>query len=546
MTIAPAFPTPTRSTPRMDATLRQALDWIRAGRFIDARALLEPLAARADDGPDERLTLLLAYALGGGYEPVRAAALFCAVAHRHPGAIHPAHDLVALLAAHNRREDAEPVLQAVITRTPHDGRAHESLGDLLIQMGRPREAEGRLRTALDLRPDSLSGQNLMAASLSEQGRIADADAIFRRVLEVHPDDATTHANRAHLLSVENAVETALDHYRRAITQRPDDARVRLNHSIALLKAGRYAQGWAEHEWRFRLPGRSHARLPPTTPMPSLTPGRDIAGKHILVMHEEGLGDTLMYLRYLPALVRRGARLTVWVPETLAALVRRIPGLHRVLSGDQPSPAHDWHCPFISLPRVFAGIEDAMGDPPPYLSASPERIRHWRPHLPSNGRLNVGLVWAGAPRPDAANTHFVDRKRSIRLAALAPLGRVAGLNLVSLQMGPGTAQMGDMPGDMRLYDPMEDVRDMHDTAALIMSLDVVVSVDTSVVHLAGALGRPTILLDRYDNCWRWLSGREDSPWYPTLRIVRQTRPGVWDDVVTRAAAMLEQMAITPET
>ncbi|TWB10276.1 tetratricopeptide repeat protein [Gluconacetobacter diazotrophicus] len=531
----------------LNAPLRQALDWIRAGRFADARALLEPLAARPGirpgEHPDERLNLLLAYALGGSHEPVRAAALFCALALRYPAAVHPAYDLVTLLVAQNRRADAEPVLQEVVARTPHDGRAHESLGDLLIQLGRFRDAEARLRTAIDLRPDSLSAQNLMAACLSEQGRNAEADAIFRRVLAAHPDDATTHANRGHLLAAENTFDAALDHFRQAIALRPDDARVRLNHSIALLKAGRYAEGWTEHEWRFRLPG--HASVSAATLMPSLTPDLDIAGTHILLTHEEGLGDTLMYLRYLPPLVRRGARLTVRVPETLAPLVRRIAGLHRVITGDQPAPApvpaYDWHCPLISLPRVFAATAEAMGDPPPYLTASPELVRHWRPYLPSNGRLNVGVVWAGSSRPDVTKAYMTDRRRSMKLAALAPLGRVAGINLVSLQKGPATAQMADLPDDMRLYDPMEDVRDMDDTAALVASLDVVVSVDTSIVHLAGALGRPVIMLDRYDNCWRWLSGREDSPWYPTLRIIRQPRPHAWDDVVAGTAAILEQMA-----
>ncbi|GBQ31509.1 glycosyltransferase family protein [Gluconacetobacter azotocaptans] len=519
----------------LDNVLRQALERIKAGRFAEALDLMTPLQHCVD----ERIDLLLAHARAGCHDPAGAAVLFCRLAGRYPSALHPAHETIGLLVAQDRRADAEPVLRAVVALTPEDARAHESLGDLLIQLTRFTEAEAALRSALHLRPDSLSASHLLAAALAEQGRIAEADALLRQVLDAHPDCPVTHANRATLLSVENRVEEALDHFRASIALKPDNARVRLNHSIALLKAGRYTQGWAEHEWRFRLPG--HANPLPATLMPSITPGMDIAGKRILVSQEEGLGDTLMYLRFLPALVRRGARVTVQVPDALAGLVRRMPGLHRVISDHHAVPAHDWHCPFISLPRVFSATADTMGDAAPYLTAAPDLIRHWAAHIPANGRLNAGLVWGGAPRPDVTNAHIIDQKRSMRLAALAPLARIAGINLVSLQKGPAAEQMSAMPEGMRLYDPMDDVRDMHDTAALIAGLDVVVSVDTSIVHLAGALGCPTILMDRYENCWRWLSGRDDSPWYPSLRIVRQTRPRDWNDVVRRAAAILGDMA-----
>lgn len=518
-----------------NAVLRQALELIRAGRFAEARSLLERLAERCD----ERADLLMAYALAGSHEPVAAANLFCVLADRHPQAVHPAYELIEMLAACKRRADAEPVLREVVRRTPHDGRALEALGELLIQLGRLDDAAAWLQKAVALRPDNITARNLMAACLSEQGRLAEADAIFRAILAEYPNDARTLANRGALLSTENAADLALAHYRQAIALNPHDARVRLNHSIALLKDGQYAPGWHEHEWRFRLPGRSAPRA--ATLMRSLTPDLNLRGKRILVTHEQGLGDTLMYLRYLPPLARRGAQLIISVPETLAGLVRRIPGVHHVICNTQPIPPHDWHCPFISLPRVFAATETPMGDLAPYLTADPNRIRHWRSYLPTNGRLNIGLVWAGAQRPDIAEAQIVDRKRSVRLDTLAPLGRVPGINLVSLQAGPSAREMTDMPEGMRLYDPMDAVRDMHDTAALIASLDAVVSVDTAVVHLAGAIGRPVIMMDRYDNCWRWLSKREDSPWYPTLRIVRQTRPRVWSDVVERVSAILGDMA-----
>jgi hypothetical protein len=220
-------------------------------------------------------------------------------------------------------------------------------------------------------------------------------------------------------------------------------------------------------------------------------------------------------------------------------MQSVRGVAGVFTGDQPIPAFDYHSPFVSLPRVFASTVETIPHEP-YLGVDQDLVRAWGARLPGEG-LRVGLVWAGQPRPQIPGFDVLDGRRSTALATLAPLAGVRNAHFVSLQMGPAADQLRSAAQGLALIDPMTEVADFADTAAIVANLDVVVSVDTSVVHLAGAMGRPVLMLDRYDNCWRWLSGRTDSPWYPHLRIFRQKRPGEWGPVVARVARALQTMS-----
>jgi hypothetical protein len=279
-------------------------------------------------------------------------------------------------------------------------------------------------------------------------------------------------------------------------------------------------------WVLTQPGGSALpaglRLPPLSQLPDLT------GRTVLVVQEEGLGDTLQFLRYLPLLARRGARVAVAVPPALTRLMRTIPGVAEVPDADAPIPRHDFHCSFNGLPRAFETTLESIPCDVPYLAADPALAADWAQRLPVTQAFRVGLVWAGQARPWLPGFTGLDQRRSTSLATLAPLGTVTGVQFVSLQKGSAAAET--QPFDM--VDVMDDVRDFADTAAIVANLDLVISVDTSVVHLAGAMGKPVFLLDRYDNCWRWLSGREDSPWYPSLRIFRQRCSGDWGPVIER--------------
>lgn len=519
-----------------DTALAHALDLLRRGQFAHARAVLEVCP------PGPRVEILLAHAHAGCNRVHEAARLLCRQAHANPGARHPARDMLDLLLPHDRVEEAEAVLRAVRQRAGRDIRTHDMLGELLLQRGRTAEAQAVLADGLSLSPAQLTTGNLMAVCFMEQGEFAAGHDLLRYILNHHPDSAMTHANLAHLLAAWNRTDAALEAHGRALALRPDDPQLRMNHALTLLKTGRMDEGWDEYEWRHRLPGR--LRLPSAGLLPVLEPDADLRGRSVLITREGGLGDMLMMLRFVPVLADMGARVYVQAPLTLHGLIRRMGCVRRVFDDRRPPPAHDWHCPFLSLPRALRRTAGHAGCSVPYLRAEPALVQYWAPFLPTGNGLRVGLVWGGASRPDVPAAHAMDRRRSIPLRALAPLAGMAGVNLVSLQMGTYATQMRDMPAGMRLYDPMESVRDMDDTAALIAGLDVVVSVDTAIAHLAGAMGCPVILLDRFDNCWRWLSGRTDSPWYPNLRIIRQLRAGQWDDVVRRLCSMLAARDLPP--
>ncbi|KXV43884.1 peptide transporter [Gluconobacter roseus] len=432
-----------------------------------------------------------------------------------------------------RRDDLLPLLEICRRRMPQDARLMDAEATVLIQLGRFDEAELLLRQSLQQHPNNRGTLNLLALLLTETGRFESALSVMAGLCESDPDDWEPLCNMACILSNVGRMEEAANLYRKAVPMAPGDPRLRLNHSITMLKSGRMAQGWAEHEWRFGLPG--HTSMPLDRLLPNISPSLDLKGKRVLVTQEEGLGDTLMYLRYIPPLARTGAIVHIWGTETLAAICERVTGAAEVQFGGT-TPEYDYHCPFISLPRAFSGTPDAMGAPVPYLSADRQKAEMWRQRLQDDRKFRVGLVWAGAARPEDTAALMVDRQRSLPLSALAPLADIEGASFYSLQKDRPAEQIPDFPGELINF--MPECHTMDDTAALMVNLDTIVSVDTSAVHLAGGLGKPVIMMDRVNNCWRWLHGRDDTPWYPQMTIVRQTRFSDWSDVVERVKQLLE--------
>jgi hypothetical protein len=245
-------------------------------------------------------------------------------------------------------------------------------------------------------------------------------------------------------------------------------------------------------------------------------------------------------------VAGGANVILEVPSALVRLIRTMPGPQRVIAHSDPTPAFDVHCPLLSLPLALGTTLATIPATIPYLAANPDQERAWRIRLAALPGLHVGLVWAGNPRLADPAANAVDRRRSISLAQMAPLGAVPGVSFISLQKGHRAEQAKTPPAGMVLHDWTDELWDFADTAALVAALDLVIGVDTSVVHLTGALGKPVWVLNRYDACWRWLYGRTDNPWYPTARLFRQTSYGDWDGVIANVAtALRERAGISPE-
>jgi hypothetical protein len=322
-------------------------------------------------------------------------------------------------------------------------------------------------------------------------------------------------------------------YRDAIRLDPETSEAPNNLAMALLLQGDYAEGWRAHEKRWlSRPLRLGVR-PFTQPLWN----GELGPKRLLIHAEQGLGDTLQFCRYLP-LIDPSHKIVFEVQPPLVQLMRQLPGVEAVVTRDGPLPDFDAHCPIMSLPFVFKTTLDNIPNQTPYLRADPAKVSGWATRMAPAKGLRVGLVWAGGARPNQPDLEPVNRRRSMALATFAPLAQTHGVSFVSLQKGPPAAEAHTPPPGMALFDFTDDLHDFTDTAALVETLDLVISVDTAVAHLAAAMGKPVWLLNRHDTCWRWLLNRDDSPWYPTLRLFRQPAPGDWDAVVMDIALALK--------
>ena len=521
------------------AVLAKAISDLEANRFSSVTTRCAPLLAR---NPNDMEALLLGgLASGARGHAEHAAGLLHRAARAGGNGAHPLHDLVIILRRIGQPERVAPQFHALHRLAPGDASLLHAYAEFLYDTGQNEAAVPLLTEALRLRPDAQMTRNLLAMALASLGRTEAAIAQLRDATHRDPSRAGTWANLGLLLKDDGRFDEALAAYDIALTLAPADAQIRVNRVVALLRAGRWTEAWPDYEWRLML--ADHAVRRPRL-LPALSGLPDLTGRTILAMHEDGFGDSLHFARYLPLLAERGARVIVSVPPPLHRIMRTVPGVAAIHDPDDPPSNYHYYCPFFSLPRAFETTPETIPASPPWLRADPALTQLWNTRLPS-GAVRVGLVWSGQARPALEGFVTLDGRRSMPLAMLAPFAAVPGVAFVSLQHGPEAAQAATPPAGMTLFDPMPLVTDFADTAAIVANLDLVISVDTSVVHLAGGMGKPVFLLDRYDHCWRWLSGRADSPWYPAMRIFRQARIGEWAAVLERAAAALEEFAAAPE-
>jgi Flp pilus assembly protein TadD len=502
---------------------------LTSGAWLQAECTArEALAAVPDD---VRFALMLGIAVAAMGEADRAAPVLEEVARRRQNGPHPCLDLVAMTPPLPRGLIRRQ-FQACLRLSPSDRKLRLAFVEFLLDNDLAKDAEAVLAPALN----DAASFHLMGLVRAEQGHFHSAISAFSRAVVLDPTAAPSWSNLGMVLKIEDCFEEAMEAHDHALALAPNNARFRVNRAVTLLKAGMWEQAWQDYEWRLRLDGELPGSL--TWLLPSMADQADMTGLTVVALHEEGFGDTLQFLRYLPMLAERGAKVVACVPQPLVRLMALVPGVAQVISDVGSLPAYDFICPFFSLPRAF-GTNVRTIPPAPRLIPDHDLRREWLARLPRDGML-VGLVWAGQSRPWLPGFRTLDSRRSMNLAMLAPLAAVPGVRFVSLQMGPAARQKP--PPGLDLIDPMASVADFADTAAIIESLDVVISVDTSVVHLAGLLGKRVFLLDRYDGCWRWLSGRGDSPWCPNLTIFRQEQPGDWSVPIARVAASLEATAL----
>jgi hypothetical protein len=326
------------------------------------------------------------------------------------------------------------------------------------------------------------------------------------------------------------VDEALASFQRAIEAKPDHARAQFNLGILNLLRGDYAKGWQAYEWRWQTPAQ--AKYAPRFSQPQWL-GEDITGKTILIFGEQGAGDCIQFARYATLIAERGPkRVIINCPSNVSSLFESIPGVDQVVPQGTRWPEFDVYIPMLSMPSVFKTTLESVPNKVPYLTPTQAKVDEWKARLaPHRSKLNVGLTWAGNPNQQN------DANRSSRLDRLAPLAGLADTTIFAVQKGPAITQIADSP--IKLVDLSNDLHDFMDTAAVLANLDVEVSVCTSVAHVAGAMGRPTLAMLCYNADWRWLMHRDDSPWYPTMKLFRQPKPGDWEDVARGIRYELER-------
>ncbi|MBV8132837.1 MAG: glycosyltransferase family protein [Alphaproteobacteria bacterium] len=420
---------------------------------------------------------------------------------------------------------------------PNFVEAHFNLGKALYVQGDINEAIEQYQRVITIKPDHVVAYNNLASTLYECGKYDQAIVHYQRALSLEPGNSEVFFNLGLVLRAQGHLDEAVTHYRRAVALRPDFAEAHTNIGQALLLSGRFEEGWKEYEWRWKTNQMSGETRDFSAPVWN---GEAIGDRVILLHAEQGFGDTLQFCRYVP-LLSDSARIVLEVHPPLVRLLSRLRGVLEIVARGDRLPPFDLHCPLLSLPRAFGTTLDSIPSAVPYLSADPTLAASWRERLDRLDGLRVGLVWASNPDSlqDAARQR--DRRdKSISPDQLSLLAEVRELSFVSLQKAEAAGPTRKFPAGLVVHDWTDELENFADTAALIDGLDLVISVDTAVAHLAGALGKPVWLMNRFDTDWRWLLNRDDSPWYPLLRQFRQPAPGDWISVIAKVQDALRRL------
>lgn len=535
-----------------DQTVRGAFAILNTGRPHDAAQLFRkvladrPLHAHALNG-------LGLVALGTG-ELEQSAACFAKAAAVEPDNPGFQMNLGTALMKQRRFAEAEQLYRKVVTRAPNDANAHSNLAIVLAQLGRLDEAIASAHRAIAINPGIIGAHTNLAMFLKQKGLYAEAVQAYKtgldlapnhsgllseyatylaragrldEALEVHrqaigaaPSSSQVYMNLGFLLQGELRMEEAIDAYRKALQLAPDNALCHLNLAVGLLLAGQWEEGLHEYEWRLK-----NLDFYTRSFLPKRWDGSDPAGKTLAIRCEQGIGDSFNFIRYAEPIAQRGARIIVEAHAPSARIIASAPGVSEVFIQGQPTPHFDFEIPIASLPLIAQARPDRIFAPIPYLRTDAQRVEAWRDRLTQYpARLKVGIVWAGSEQNPR------DASRSMKLADFAPLAGIEGVRLFALQKGIAAMQIFSAPAEMQIVDFAPFLNSFDDTAAALSNLDLLISVDTSVAHLAGALGRPAwTLLERAPD-WRWMLNRSDTPWYPTMKLFRQPRTGDWDAVI----------------
>jgi Flp pilus assembly protein TadD len=430
-----------------------------------------------------------------------------------------------------RLPEAKAYYERAIAQDPLNPFYINNLGVVFYMMGDYGKAVICHKKCLELKPDfpeALSNLSLLAR---ETGAFEQAIIYCMQALVLRPQYPEALNNLGNALKDSGKLEEAIEAYRHAIRLNETDPEIQHNLSMALLATGKFEEGWPLLEVRWKTQHLKHVYR--KYPQP-LWHGEAAEGRVLFIHHEQGMGDTLQFCRYTSMAAARGLRVIMEVQQPLVRLIKSLDGVEIVIAHPEKPPVFDFHCPMMSLPWAMQTRLETIPDTTPYLKADEKEVSAWRKRLEPlvSNKLRVGLVWAGSPRHHSPSLAMTDRRRSITPEMLEPLVKNKNIHFFSLQKDGPKA-----PEALGLIDLMDECNDFEDTAALIANLDLVITVDTAVGHLAGALGKSVWLMNRFDSCWRWPRDRETTPWYCTMRLFHQPKAGDWKSVIDRIAAEL---------
>jgi Tfp pilus assembly protein PilF len=518
----------------IDAYYQRATGLHARGQFAEAQRMYQEILAAAPAHADSH-HMLGVLALQTNQPEAALARFDQAIALRPRVSMYHVNRASALHRL-SRPAEAAIACETALRLDRSSAEALQMLGHIQSDQGHAIAALAAYTDAARRRPALPDIHNNLGVALRNVGRLDEAESALREALRHEPGEAGILANLSSVLKELGQVTEAEVHLRAALRARPDDPILLYNLGLILLLTGRFAEGWPYYEARAHTPA---VRFP-AFPQPRWT-GEPLEGRALLVHAEQGLGDTIQFCRYLPALARQVARTGQVVfdaPPRLRRLLASLGDAPPLVSLDKEQPAFDVVCALVSLPSLVSASPQDMGAMVPYLAAEPARVATWQARLGAPG-FKVGIAWQGNPTSQA------ELGRSIPLEQFSRLAQVPGIRLISLQKHDGLDQLGRLPAGARielLGDDFDSGPDAFlDASAVMQSLDLIVTSDTSIAHLAGALGRPVWVALQHVPDWRWMLERPDSPWYPTMHLYRQRARGEWSEVFDRIAADLGRLA-----
>lgn len=503
------------------------------GRLVEAVASFRQVAETTPLEPQGHLRLGNALLQMGNHKEAEAAYRRCLEVQ--PENVDAMVNLGYVLGEQNKSDEAIACYKRARQIAPGVPEIHHNLANMLRELKRYDEALPSYNEAIRLRPEYAKAYVNKGVALASSGSVPDAIICLRKAIEIQPGYAEAHNTLGHALSAMGYITAAIAEFDRAIQLKPDYPDPYWNRSLLWLLLGDFERGWPAVEWRWKC---KHTPQLPPFPFPRWDGHSSLAGKTMLLHAEQGLGDTLHFVRYAPMFKAKGARVIVQCQGVLIPILSTCQGIDELIAWGQPTPTCDYWLPMMSLPGAMKTTLKTIPDKIPYLKADPSLVDHWRKELSHITGFRVGIAWQGSTR------HPWDRYRSAPLKLFEQLGRIPGVKLISLQKGTGTEQLLEWPSDIpiiRLSDQIDHGGAFTDTSAILKNLDLVVVIDTAIAHLAGALGVPVWMVIHRTPDWRWMLDRDDTPWYPSMRLFRQQAIDAWGPVFNQIAELLKEKA-----